>query len=332
MNYYVPVLKTKSTSFKALKYLKPGSKNVIIPLFEVVPDTELDIEKNLNTFWKGLRCYLDFVFLDGDGVGDIINHVTTTCREAGHDIILVTGPDRTKEYQETVKSLSEEKDIAIRFPLSSMDGLRSNKIVNGYFEYLRKDNANIHVFLDMEEVKGEAEYFAAGALIQIIKRPQLARFCIVGGAFPGSEDLIEYKNSIATIPRYDYLLWKEIRASGVDGTEKICYGDYTIRDIDLPYSGFTTHQIPTLRYTLESEFYIHRGISNRKHERGMYQFNDECYELIRKDYYRGKEFSFGDQQIYEKGTELHSSPGSSATWALIGVNQHIEFVVSQLAN
>ncbi len=332
MSNYVPVLKSKVTSFKALHLLKPKTKEVITPLFELVPDTENDISKHLSTYWKGFKCYLDFAFLDGDGVGEIITETLSKCRSHGHNVIPITAPDRTAEYQDAITQNSGSTDVAVRFSLSSMNGLRSEEIIKGFYRSLVSEPSRIHVFLDMEEVRGEAEQFAAEALIPKIYLQNLAHFCIIGGSFPGSKDLIEYRNSVVTIPRYEFLLWKAIKSSKISGASKLGYGDYTIRDIELPYSGFITHQIPTLRYTLDSEFYINRGDSNRKHPRGMNQFNDECRDLVRSGFFRGPDFSYGDQQIFEKGTVEGSSPGNSSIWAQIGVNQHIEFVVNQLSN
>ncbi len=329
---YIPILKSKATSFRALKLLKRNTKGAIIPFLEVAPDTEQNLVTYIKTHWDGLPCYLDFVFLDGDGVGDIISFIAKKCRDEKQNVIIVTGPDRTQEYQEAAIKNSHDFDIALRFSIGSLSTDKADEVIKAFYSYIKKDVSRVHAFLDMEDVRGGSEFYAVRTLLPMIFVPGLANIGLISGAFPDSTDLIDYKNSVTTIPRHDYLLWKAIKSSRIPGSKELCFGDYTIRDTELPFQGFSSHQIPTLRYTLENEFYIHRGISYRKHVRGMNQFNDECKELISKEFFRGPDFSYGDQQIHEKGTVPDSSSGSSGTWAQIGVNQHIEYVVYQLSN
>jgi len=336
MAIYIPVLKTKTTSFKALQALKPSSKEQIIPVLEIVPDTEIDLAKNLSKYWvQGSPIYLDFLFLDGDeNLVNIITRTIQSCLSVGIDVIPVWGPERTPDYLAAIKQLSHDgiKKIAFRFPESIFSPKIESKIIKRAFAELDNVFSEKHVFLDLEDISsGQAQYYAAIALLSQLYSPSFSVFGCIAGAFPNSTQLLEYKGRSEEIPRYDFELWKQLKASGESFASNLCYGDYTIRDIELPFSGHSTSIIPTLRYTKESTFYIQRGISHKKHMRGMYQFNDLCRELIQKSFYRGPNFSDGDRIIHEKGTQLNSAPGNPATWAQIGVNQHIEFVVQQIS-
>lgn len=189
---YVPVLKTKATSFRALKALKPGTKSSIIPFLEVAPDTEQNLVANLKTYWDGLACYLDFVFLDGDGVGEVITSIVHHCRKNKQSIILVTGPDRTEEYRDAVKKNSEDADIAIRFSISSLSSDMSEKIIKASYSFAEKAPGNIHAFLDMESVKGGSEYYAVNALLPTIFDTKLARTVLISGSFPDSTVSVQF--------------------------------------------------------------------------------------------------------------------------------------------
>ena len=336
MAIYIPVLKTKATSFRAVRALKDKTKNSIIPLLEIVPDTEIDITKNLILHWQiGTPIYLDFIFLDGaESIAETIQSVIYDCIDNGFNVIPVWGPERTTEYLDGIKSLdnSKVKKIAYRFPESIFSPKNVHSIIDKAFAELNGRFQESHVFLDLEDMStGQSKYYAAIELLRSLFSPSHSIFGCIAGAFPDAGQLLEYKNSTADIPRYDFELWKQLMESGDSFASNLSYGDYTIRDIELPFSGFTTSIIPTLRYTKEASFYVNRGVSHKKHDRGMHQFNDACHELMQEPFFRGAAFSDGDRLISEKGTELDSSPGNQATWAQIGVNQHIEFVVQQIS-
>jgi hypothetical protein len=335
---YIPVLKSKATTFRALRALKSDTKVHVRPLLEIVPDTEDDLLKNIRNNWdKSLPLYLDFMFLDGNGseTKAMITSVVAACVRDGFNVIPVWGPDRSPDYSAAIHELvdSGASDLAIRFPENVFDPQRADEIAKRSLAEFSLPISRLHIFLDLEDMSsGQSKFYAANTLLRLIYRKGCSTFCCIGGAFPSSDDLQEYKNTVSYLPRYDFELWKQLRLADGTFSPGLSYGDYTIRDIELPFAGFASSIIPTLRYTTEDSFYIHRGVSHKKHPHGMHQFNDECKELMEQSFYRGPKFSDGDRLISEKGTTLDSSPGNQATWAQIGVNQHIEYVVQQIAS
>jgi hypothetical protein len=335
---YVPVLKSKATTFRALKTLKPDSLSSICPIIEVVPETEFDLVRNLSTFWpKDHPLYIDFLFLDGENkeISSKITGIVKMFIDEGFHVIPVWGPDRSEEYVVTIRSLLDQgiTELAVRIPDSVIDPTRASEIIEKTFNAMPLPIESIHAFLDLEDMSGGQEkFYLANAILDLMYRPGIKVCGCLAGAFPDASALQEYKNSKSFSPRYDYKLWQTLTAMDKPYAAHLIYGDYTIRDIDLPFGGFASNIIPTLRYTIDDQFYIHRGISHKKHPDGMNQFNTLCHDLIGETFFRGNTFSDGDRVIFEKGSGQDSSPGNQATWAQIGVNQHIEFVVNQISN
>ncbi|MCE1159443.1 MAG: beta family protein [Spirochaetia bacterium] len=332
---YIPVLKSKVTSFRALRQLKTESKVKVTPLFEIVPKTEDDLIKNLRAnLHEGAEFFVDFLFFDGNPeVSSLLISKINECVSYKFSPIPIWGPDRTPEYLKGINTLLEQgiKKIGIRLPSDLFLPENEEEIVNSVFELFASRGLEIYVILDFESLnEGNSAIYVAQSVIGHIKQHQYSKIVFIAGTFPNTLEMAEFKGKSVEVKRYDYLSWLALTRSGLLSLKDSCYGDYTIRDIGLPYSGVTKDKIPTLRYTTDETFYISRGISHRKHKDRMNQFNQLCKELIDKPFYRGMEFSDGDRIIFEKGTGIDSAPGNPATWAQIGINQHIEFVVHQL--
>lgn len=334
---YVPVLKTKTTSFRALQSLKPETKASIAPLFEIIPDTEENFAEKLTSNWMlSQPIFVDLIFIDGDEkIDKILRDTIMSTSKAGFDIIPVWGPERTLEYLKGIQQISREgiSKIALRFPVSIFTSDNVDEIITKTITEANRLFSNIYIFLDMEDISdGKIQYYDAIAYLKKLNAIPHVLLGIIAGSFPDAIKLAEYKNSEGEIQRYDFDLWKRLKNSKEEFADNLVYGDYTIRDTELPFEGRIKDIIPTLRYTKESTFYIHRGISHRQHESGMRQFNALCKDLVDQPFYRKANFSEGDKAIYLKGTQQDSSPGNLATWVQIGINQHIEFVVYQISN
>lgn len=83
-----------------------------------------------------------------------------------------------------------------------------------------------------------------------------------------------------------------------------------------------------IRYTLEKKIVIHKGKSVRKH--GFDQFSTLSKKLVNSQYYKGKEYSYGDDYIW--GCSQAKYTGSLTTWITAELAHHITLITNQLSN
>jgi hypothetical protein len=83
----------------------------------------------------------------------------------------------------------------------------------------------------------------------------------------------------------------------------------------------------SIRYTVDDYWLIMRG------QQGKYEQYPANAQLItkHKDYF-GKGYSFGDNYIFEKGSDLTGKPGNATNWLVVGVNHHLTCAVRQIAD
>ena len=84
---------------------------------------------------------------------------------------------------------------------------------------------------------------------------------------------------------------------------------------------------PKILYTFDRHHYIIRGGAIRTHVRGFLQYNDLAAEIITKPFYRGAEYSFGDNYIAEKSHSVGSNVMPS-TIIKPTVNSHITYMLN----
>lgn len=340
---YFPVLKSKATTFRALSKLKPESKRWVNPIIEVMQHGD-DSEQPQRTIEK-LKESLEYligsekVFIDplyfplkGFDLDNFYGSLFETSSKIELNLYpvinLLKSPEHLRYYLANPSQMSE---CAFRIQFRKLSPKEIPTVIKLMQEATKGKALNdIYIFLDAEDVSdGTTDFiFSAMAIISALKDSGFNNIVFISGSFPG--DLSAYKNITGTIPRLDKNAWKDVMEATSLSPSELYFGDYTIRDIEPPYEGFSPNIIPTLRYTIDSEFYISRGISSKFHSDGMRQFNELCKKLIEEPFYRGQEFSWGDNEIFLKATDPNSTSGNQASWAQIGINQHVEFVVFEL--
>ena len=112
----------------------------------------------------------------------------------------------------------------------------------------------------------------------------------------------------------------------------VVLGDYGIvspdySDIGIPPEAMLNVLAPKILYTFDRQHYITRGGAISTHERGFLQYNDLAAEIIAKPFYRGADYSFGDNYIEEKSRSVGKivMPG---TIIKPTVNLHITYMLN----
>ena len=88
----------------------------------------------------------------------------------------------------------------------------------------------------------------------------------------------------------------------------------------------------SIRYTTDDHWLVMRGegLLNEDGD-GHAQYPANAQLLMQRPEFRGSDFSFGDNYIYER-PKNRDKPGTPRSWVTAGVNHHLTFVVRQIAN
>jgi hypothetical protein len=147
MSFYMPVLKSKATSFSALGELKEESKARVIPLFELVPDTEDKFQRRLLHSWRGQRSFADFSYLDDEGIDGIVSGIMKSCSESGATVIPVLCIDSSEDCRNSIIKAAGTGEIALRFSIDYMTPAKAKEIADSTFALIRRSTKGVHVFL-----------------------------------------------------------------------------------------------------------------------------------------------------------------------------------------
>lgn len=167
------------------------------------------------------------------------------------------------------------------------------------------------------------------------RRVILAATC-VPPSISGMADL----DAMGSIPRTEWLLWKEVAsATDVD----VIFADYAVQHPKVPSKGGRT--FGNLRYTADDKLYVSRGHL-------MFNMDDAdfaamCRRIVVDGPFSGKDFSWGDEQIH-RVAQLRRGPrvaifddlddeepipgiSSHPFWREVATSHHLKFVSDQLA-
>lgn len=148
------------------------------------------------------------------------------------------------------------------------------------------------------------------------------RRILVSGAIPQELDI--ERDSEDFLPRHDWQLWLEIHQK--HELSDIMFGDYVtvpVNFVEIQYLG-----APKAKYTLENKWFVQKGHRPRGRDD---QRQVQARKIIEKNFFRGEQYSFGDQRISDCASGRWG-PGNATNWVTNDVNQHITYVVSQVSS
>lgn len=352
MNNYIPFLKLKVNEIGALKELALDIiKDGVVPFFDLAKKegmTSLSFQKmikrsviSLSKNLKGIdRFFLDNFDIDDQIVVNGRNNYGFVIEEFSNtNFIPVVGLDRVVGRNQLVfdykkKGTIKSNAIAIRLLLEDFESFELiqdeiEDLVNqgqGLFSewILILDN---RVCLDIDvpkRVQQLVDFLAA-----IIEIFDFKCIIITGSSIPPSIGEIIGVGSVVTHDRLELEIYSGVTIK-LDSLN-LYLGDYTIisplySDVTLPPEMMQNVLTPRIIYTYDRVHYIERGNGIKTHPRGYKQYNDIAKNLITKSYYRGHPYSFGDNFLNEKASDL----GSNVTPSSIlkpTINTHITYMI-----
>jgi len=335
---YIPFLRGKTGEFVALQNLDEEVLDVICPLIQFLPDTNQKragnylqkISSELINAWNfdGNLIYFDTNYLkDMHFIADLMRVLT----DNGINLIPVIQPSSPEEYLNIVRDNHRDNGIGVRIQVGSY---RPTDLISMLENVLNKfdiEISDIDLIIDLQYIDNEANidrykrtFFR---FYNALPNPlSVRRIILSSGSFP--VDVNEFRvNTISRITRIEESLWRAVRHD--IGKAPLVYGDYgNIHPIYNPEAKAFPGSC-TLKYTSDQDFYIFRGVKANKVEEGFEQYHTKSKELIRSAIYDGRDFSWGDEQIY-KCAKHEITSGNAGSWVKYTLNHHFLKVIKML--
>lgn len=348
MNRYTPFLKFKQNEVLALRELSSDIKKHIRPFFDFPRKnnmTELDftdivtkMKKRVDRHNKDISSYyLDNFDIDEDlfiGGDDSYKHLLETFP----DMIPVIGIDRSQAHIDTVYQAKQNRAItsptvAIRF---TYEDFESFELVKDDIEDMLDDTISLfeHVdlILDCRYTGGLDIDFTASVVTDFSyafshKYP-VDRIVVTGTSIPVPIASLVGTESETLLTRKELLISCKVR----DAIPNIFLGDYTIvgsdySDADIAPQFMMNVMTPKTVYSYDNYHFIMRGGAIKTHPDGNHQFNSQARKIVAQGFYRGTDYSFGDEFIEEKSRNIGSAvmPG---TILKPTINAHITYMMT----
>lgn len=347
MKKYVPFLKLKVNEIAAIKELAQAEKTGLTPFFDIPRRDEMDEESLVNYIDTAYRKYEinltklpafyvdnfdidDRVLINGD---DSYDCVLSKFIEA--PIIPVVGIDRTSRHNEVVFDWSQRiktDTVAFRITSEDIDYILMEDEITVLLDTCYNNFSNVHLIIDNRVCDGIDVNTRANEIVdfitEITRKNEFEEIIVTGSSIPGSiRDLLE-PGKTCTFRRSEIEIYRIVKAAH----ENIILGDYTAvspeySDVKVIKEIMRKITAPKIIYSYDDSVYIMRGHSLETHARGNKQYNDLSAILITKMFYRTRNYSMGDQYIYEKANSI-GKDATPSTMPKALINLHITFMLN----
>ena len=346
--HYIPILRWKRGEKVALRELNPAQEAEITPLIELIPrnimlrNDVIDIGSTAERFTNELNEYwgTDIIFIDFENItrigqtnsdAPLLREISRCAFDLNLNVIPVTTLYKDTLYQKVVKNfVSQHKNgICLRIIYSSI--LRSDfptrldKLLNN----LNVGIDQTDLIIDYGMIDNNPDIFS-NICSHIPHVASWRSFTFASGAFP--RDLSDLAPGQHQIRRHDWIYW--LYNMFHNKSERIpTYSDYTIQYPLYVEPPAGNNPSASIRYTSDDYWVIMRGEGLRNEGgTGHAQYPANAQLLVGRTEFCGANFSYGDNYIIEKSTDLDTPhPGTPETWIRAGINHHIAFVVQQLS-
>lgn len=359
---YFPVLKALKAELFALSKLKSSSADDVVPLFELpkLPNTKVYQEsstpiekfiaqtvKEIVNVWDGRSAMFDTYQWSPRSNTENSEHIAVAMYNAlkvsNVNLIPVIGYDRwvgseswdQPEYREALEIVANDHGgkFCIRLDHAAIEDIAEpdffQKNLDEIFIGLDIGPENFHVMIDFEDLTGVsvADLFEKfDSLFNYISSYGFLSYSISGCSLPKAiNHAVKTHDTCGTVLRKEMLLWQYCRKKFPKSP--IYFGDYGIRGPNTLEGVPSKYINGKIRYTIDKNYYVARGHPLSQPPKGeqMWQL---AKNIIESPYYRGNEFSWGDERILHCAQKEFK--GNAQQWIEIDTNHHIEAVVSEI--
>lgn len=361
---YVPILRSRPAEMAALEKLALTDRENVTPLIEfIMPAPTLD-KKDRNVVKTPKEKFLETL-------PDIAEDLKKSCGQFPTfvDVHLLESDVRASSFKQILDSSAhldlfsipvtyiipvtstnadmETRSVAVDFAKSNGHGLciRIDKshfgekdIASHIMSFVESNGlsiSNTDLLVDLRVIDQDTSIEAVRD--QLARLPNLSEwrsFIVSGGVFP--KDLTGFASgAVHELPRYDWKLWNDLRMTQL--SRKPIFSDYTI--LHPFYEYVPAIGSASVRYTDEDKYWIFRGkkpgVINRKTNvkgPGSEQYIDHARTLVKRSFYKGDGYSFGDSEISRIAADGNKKPGNPGKWLEIAINHHLTLAARQTAS
>jgi hypothetical protein len=349
MNEYCPFLKFKNGELTALFNLLPESRNIIVPLLEIPRDDSCieeslisRIDKCAKRMDKNLESGFSF-YIDNLEVPDKIkikgddNYQYLIDSFSDFDIVPVIGFDRTKTHNNISYNFANKKSkkIAIRITQDYFENFLAYK--SDLKQIFDKINANVSsiLLLDCNYIEDnktvEKCIFSILRILNYINEINIfSKIIISDSSIPTPIGGKVKTDTYVEIERNEIIILRKIKENCHDMDIK--FGDYTVvspgySEINIDPKAMLSVIMPKTVYSVLGSHYIIRGKIISKH--GLDQYFSQAETITKEKFYRGKDYSWGDNFLYER-VKYKAKKITPASIIAPTVNAHIKFMIDEI--
>lgn len=349
---YVPVLKWKLGEKKALEMLDSAFLMQIMPLIEIQPchsleEVEAAVSKFSEEIEKAWRTPTPFLLdissidYDCDDISydeshPIVRFIDAALSKSKTCIPVITF-DNLCLYQNILSSNAVsyfEDGIAIRIYQKDFLGVDFDSII-AQFNRINFNTNKVDLIIDLKTIKEEdipTLTLALKGIIATIDQASFRNIVIIGSGYPDAfPSVFMGGDRHKTLPRFELRLWEQLNLTLAKRVKSnFIFGDYCCSGaMPLPENVSQMRPSAIIKYTTENSWYISKGIQLIRG--GHEQYFELASELVESDVFLGREYSWGDEQIYLCSLKERGS-GNPTTWVQIATNHHITLVAQQFSN
>ncbi len=348
---YVPALRWRQGEYQALFRLADHVKDRIVP-FITIPHVEFDfaewrikksVQEHIHPFvscykskwgkrWAWVSVHKGIVRELMDDGRDIFTYVFEELRGSEVKAVPAVPIGADKSTVRAVKAIVKRGSlgVAILVRLEDLMTEDTNTRIQTLALSLATELSNIDLIVDLGAPNFEPYKAFSGALMVTLKKlgdlNAYRNLVLIGTAIPKTFKYIAKGSD--DIPRHDWLFYQTIMANLPAGMRRPNFGDYTIVHPEFtPVDMRKIKAAGKLIYTTPCNWAVLKGGAFRDNPEQMHRL---CAELVRRDIFRGPDYSSGDSYIAK--CAVHQVSHSNQTrWKEVAINHHITHALDDLA-
>ncbi|GKX27838.1 hypothetical protein SH1V18_03180 [Vallitalea longa] len=339
LQLYTPILKWKKGEQDALQKLSEEHRKKIIPLIELIdyiePENFIETIKSCFNY----PIYLDTIIAAEDD-RDFLLSIIKNSNGLAYPVLYYD------DLHETIDKIYPlVKRIAVRLTLPSDIEAPEYEDIFENIRDCKKKFADIEIDLIMDlqviETKREANIHMSELKMVLeefcLKDVKILNKILIScTSFPSKLSI--KSGETKEFDRLDIKIFKKIYNNKRFSLlrDKLIYSDYGVTkftDSEIDFSHLQYGILPKIKYTTQDKYIVMKGKKDHKRNVMVVSCFDMSHTIVSANYYYGKEFSFGDNQIYCKAHRLNGhGPGNNGQWVTIVANHHIVALIQQLSN
>lgn len=353
MSKYVPFLKLKSNEIMAVKELEDDLRQELTPFFDFPykkERTEEDFKKNAGRMFRSINRHLKdipYFYLDNFDVdsnlvvddGNSYAYLLSVFRDL--PVVPVISIDRSDDHMHAVSEAKNSGDlksdvVALRFVAEDFESF--DVVADSIKERLGDTFgkfANIDLVLDCRVCSNQVLDSLVSNAINFIQKfttdYTVNKIIVTGSSIPASIGEILGTQNEVVLPRAELDVFDGVY-DVIGDNFNIVLGDYGVvspiySDVSVDLEMILNITTSKIFYTFDRHHYVIRGSAIKTHANGFGQYYDHAAVIVNKPFYRGANYSFGDNFIEEKSRSL----GSYVTPSTIikpTVNLHITYMLN----